>query len=104
MDKINVNEVLAHLKSGFISAGIKVQKIYLFGSATSGSITEGSDIDVVIISPDFAGHDIFERARLTGRAEWNTINHFHVPMDVLMMTSEEFENSLTSTFPGRWIY
>jgi predicted nucleotidyltransferase len=71
---------------------ISVSRIVLFGSHCRGSASEESDIDVVVISEDFRGKDIFERAELVKHAEAATIGEFMVPLDVITMTSEEFES------------
>jgi len=46
----------------------------------------------LIISDDFKNKDIFERARLTKDAEIKTIRKFMVSLDIVTLTSEEFEN------------
>ena len=51
-----------------------------------------SDVDILIISDDFKDKDIFERARLTKYAEIKTIRKFMVLLDIVTLTSEEFEN------------
>lgn len=69
--------------------GLKVSKIILFGSQVKGKTSEGSDVDILIISEDFQGKDIFERARLTKDAEILTLKKFMMPLDI---ASEEFES------------
>lgn len=71
--------------------GLKVSKIILFGSQVKGKTTEESDVDILIISEDFRGKDIFERARLTKDAEIMTLKKFMMPLDIVTLTSEEFE-------------
>ncbi|NOR47777.1 MAG: hypothetical protein GQ533_07005, partial [Methanosarcinaceae archaeon] len=61
-------------------------------SQSRDNATEDSDIDIAIISKDFRNKDIFERARLTKDAEIKTIRKFMVPLDIVTLTSEEFEN------------
>jgi len=41
-------------------------------------MSEGSDVDIIIISDDFQGKNIFERARLTKEAEIMTLKKFKV--------------------------
>jgi len=87
---------------------LKISKIILFGSQSRGKVTEESDIDIVIISHDFKGKDIFERAKLTKEAEIRTIKKFMIPLDIITMTPEEFEceTSLISNYArnGEVIY
>jgi uncharacterized protein len=73
--------------------GLKVSKIILFGSQVKGKTSEESDVDILIISEDFQGKDIFERARLTKDAEILTLKKFMMPLDIVTLTSEEFESN-----------
>ena len=72
--------------------GIKVSKIVVFGSQARGTATEESDIDIVVISEEFKRKNIFKRANLTKDAEIRTIKKFMVPLDIITMTPEEYEN------------
>jgi predicted nucleotidyltransferase len=72
--------------------GVKITKIILFGSQITGKATEESDLDIVIISEDFKGKDIFKRAELTKEAEIMTIKKFMIPLDIITLTPEEFES------------
>lgn len=72
--------------------GLSYSKIILFGSQIEGKTTRESDIDVVIISENFRGKDIFERAKLTKDAEIMTIKKFMIPLDIITMTPEEFDS------------
>ena len=45
-------------------AGIHVEKVYLFGSFARGEENPLSDIDVAVISSDFSGDMLEDRARL----------------------------------------
>jgi predicted nucleotidyltransferase len=72
--------------------GVKVSKIILFGSQVGDKVTKESDVDIAIISDDFQGKNIFERARLTKEAEIMTLKKFMLPLDIVTLTSEEFES------------
>jgi uncharacterized protein len=72
--------------------GVHVHDIILFGSSGIGAATPKSDIDIAIISGDFAGRDIFERALMTKEAEIQTVRKFKVALDVLTLTPEEFRD------------
>ena len=71
---------------------LDVSTIILFGSQSRGEATEESDIDILIISEDFQGKDIFEMAKLTKDAEIITTNKFMIPFDIITLTPDEFEN------------
>ncbi|HRU06417.1 MAG TPA: nucleotidyltransferase domain-containing protein [Candidatus Brocadiia bacterium] len=71
---------------------VRVSRLILFGSHARGQATADSDVDLLVVSEDFRGRDAFERAQLAGNAERETIRKFQVPLDVILMTPEEFEN------------
>ncbi len=101
MDKTTINEVIVFLKQSLIDSGIVVESIILFGSAQRGKIDDGSDIDLIIISPDFSKLDIFERAKLTMRPEIDTMKRFQIPMDIINLSPEEYKESNMKFLPGR---
>jgi len=86
-----VSEAVRFFERCLREKGLNVSKIILFGSQVKGKTTEDSDIDILIISEDFHGKDIFERARLTKYAEIMTLKKFMMPLDIVTLTSEEFE-------------
>lgn len=93
MDKEAINEIITFLKSALESSGVKVDSIALFGSASSGKMDKDSDMDLIIISSDFMNLDIFERAKITMEAEMKTLRKYKIPMDVINLSPEEFEDS-----------
>ncbi len=84
MDQATINEIIHYLKESLINSGIKVDSIALFGSALSGDMHDESDIDIIVVSGDFKGKDIFERSKLTMHPELMTFKKFKVPMDILI--------------------
>jgi predicted nucleotidyltransferase len=72
--------------------GIHIHDLILFGSSGSGMASPQSDIDVAIVSSDFAGKDIFERALMTKDAEIQTVRKFRVALDILTLTPEEYQD------------
>ncbi len=93
MVKGKVAEAIRFFEKCLKEKGLKVSKIILFGSQVKGKTSEGSDVDILIISEDFQGKDIFERARLTKDAEILTLKKFMPPLDIVTLTSEEFESN-----------
>ncbi len=92
MVKRKVTDAVRFFEKCLKEKGLKVSKIILFGSQVKGTTTEESDVDILIISEDFRGKDIFERARLTKYAEIMTLKNFMMPLDIVTLTSEEFEH------------
>lgn len=79
--------------------GLIISKIILFGSQAKGRATKDSDIDIVIVSNDFRGKDIFKRTGLIKDAEIATIKKFMVPIGIILLTPEEL-NSKSSLIAG----
>lgn len=93
MDKATIDEVVGFLKQSLRAYGIHVDSIAMFGSALNGNMDKDSDIDLVIISSDFRNHDLFERAKMTMKAEMDTIKKYKIPMDVINLSPEEYDDS-----------
>ncbi len=66
----------------------KVDKLILFGSYVTGANREGSGIDVVVISKDFAGKDYWERTNILSQ----TIYDVFEPIEAVALTPDEWEN------------
>lgn len=96
MDKGAVVDLVSRLRQGIEARGIKPQKVILYGSYAEGTHREGSDIDVVIISDDFAGKSYWERIDILTDA----IYEVFAPIEAVAMTSEEWErgDSLIAAF------
>ena len=87
-----VLETVNYFSARIRENGIRINNLILFGSSSTGTAAPGSDIDIAIISDDFMDRDIFDRAFLTKDAEMHTIKKFRVPLDVITLTTEEFED------------
>lgn len=98
MDKATIEEVITFLKQSLIKHGVCVESIALFGSALHGNMDNDSDIDIIIISSDFKDLDLFERAKLTMKPETDTIRKYKVPMDVINLSPEEYNESNLKIF------
>lgn len=92
MVKSTVTDAVNFLEQRLKEEGLDVSKIILFGSQTEGKATDESDIDVLIISEDFQGKDIFQRAEMTKHAEIAAIKKFLIPFDIITLTPGEFES------------
>lgn len=98
MVEIKTLDVTNYLNEKLKEKNLQILDIIPFGSRVKGIITEGSDIDIIIISDDFKDKDILERASMTKDAEIMTIKKFQTPLDIVTLTKEEFNNSLISTY------
>ena len=81
---------LAHFfKDQLQSNGLKISQMIVFGSQASGVANQDSDVDLAIISDDFAGKTLFERVPLIFSARKAVARKFLRPLDVLLMTPQE---------------
>jgi predicted nucleotidyltransferase len=96
MAKNKVISAIGFLESCLKRKGISVNRIILFGSYSKGTATQDSDVDVAIISDDFTGKTIFERAALTKEPEILTIKKYLIPLDIVTLTPEELESNTSS--------
>lgn len=71
--------------------GLQKFRLIIFGSQTTGRAHRESDIDIAIVSDEFEGKDIFERAKMTQDAEILTIRMFKVPLDIITLSTREFQ-------------
>jgi predicted nucleotidyltransferase len=92
MDQSTAIEAVRFFGERLSQEAVRVSQLILFGSYAHGAANEESDVDVLVVSEDFREKDIFERARLIGGPERATIRRFQVPLDVILMTPEEFSS------------
>jgi predicted nucleotidyltransferase len=88
MDKEAVLKIISDFGKVLEAGKIKPQKIILFGSYSTGTQHEGSDIDLVVISEDFAGKDYWERIDILSTAIYTVF----APIEATAMTPEEWES------------
>ena len=89
MDRTTAIEVAQYLTMLLKEAGISIDQTILFGSCARDEAHEESDVDIAIISQDFARKDFFERSDMTNLALRKTIGKFLVPIDLLKFTPDE---------------
>ena len=92
MVKKNVSEILDFISEKLYEKKINVCKVILFGSYYNGEPNRDSDIDIAIVSDDFVGKNPLERGKLLRDIELETINKFDLPVDLIKLTIDEYEN------------
>lgn len=92
MGKNDVLNILKRFREALESRKIHVEKIILFGSWAKGTAGEFSDIDVVVVSKDFNGKDLWSRAQMLGAAVYQVFE----PIEAVALTPQEWEGK-TST-------
>ncbi|OHB66904.1 MAG: nucleotidyltransferase [Planctomycetes bacterium RBG_13_62_9] len=88
MDKEAVLRIISEFGKALEAEKVRPQKIILFGSYSTGTQREGSDIDLVVISEDFAGKDYWERIDVLATA----IVKVFEPIEAIAMTPQEWES------------
>ena len=88
MDKKAVLDIISRFRQAIESRGIRVAKLILFGSYAAGTYREGSDIDIVVISRDFAGKNYWDRIDLLSDAIYEVFE----PIEAVAMTPEEWDS------------
>ncbi len=76
------------------SMGIKVEQVLLFGSHATGRAHEGSDIDLFVISSDWAPYNERERLEILGVAAARILE----PIQARGATPDELRNNELSMF------
>ena len=87
MDKSTVLRIISDYGKALEAEGVTPRKIILFGSYSTGTQHAGSDIDLVVISEDFAGKDYWERINVLAAA----IVRVFEPIEAIAMTPDEWE-------------
>lgn len=88
-----INDYSAHL-----SKVIKVDGVFLFGSAVRGTMNEDSDIDLIVISKDFNRMNFLKRLEFLSRERYGTATQ--VAMDIIGYTPREFVQLAKSDSPN----
>jgi predicted nucleotidyltransferase len=89
MDKAAVLRIIAAFCEALEAEDIKPQKIILFGSHSAGTQRPDSDIDLVVISEDFAGKDYWERIDVLSSAVFRVFE----PIEAVAMTPQEWQTA-----------
>src|SRR3989304_6633889 len=87
MDTTGVFEILTHFGEALERNGIRVMRMILFGSYATGTQSEWSDIDVVVISTDFQSMGRWDRAKVLANAVCEVLE----PIEAVAFTPEEWE-------------
>lgn len=85
--KIVVKEYLKN-----IPRSIKVKGIFLFGSYATGRVGNDSDIDIIVISPNFKNISFIKRLEMLSHVQGAGKITRSVPMDIFGYTPKEFKD------------
>lgn len=87
MDKTAVLKTIEDFRVALEQKGVRVKRIVLFGSYATGTATRESDIDLVVISPDFSDKDLWARIEILSEA----VCRVWSPIEAIASTPEEWE-------------
>ena len=88
MDKDTALKVISRFRDAIEGHGVRVKRIVLFGSYAEGNYHEGSDIDLVVISDDFADKDYWQRIDILSDAIYEVFE----PIEAVAATTQEWQN------------
>ena len=81
-----------------MAQGIEVERVYLFGSQTTGNAHEWSDVDVIVVSDDFAHVPLWRRPEITGAARGAAFVETGESVAGLAKTTDEVANCHPASF------
>ena len=87
MDKKTVLEIVARFRKALEESGFCIDRIVLYGSWVTDTALESSDIDLVVISRDFAGKGLWERNEALAAAVYEVFE----PIEAVAFTPEEWQ-------------
>lgn len=84
----------AGLINGFLkNRNITVDRIIVFGSYAKGNYTKDSDLDIAIISRNFNGKDVFQKAEMLKGLKWALVEKFELAFDIVPVSLKQWEES-----------
>ena len=86
MDTAAVRDDVERFRQCLEKRGVRPARIVLFGSHAKGTAVQESDMDLVVVSADFARMDYWERVGIIS----DVIYELFIPLDVVAMTPEEW--------------
>lgn len=88
MDTETIERVTANIESTADRTGVSLDELIIFGSRARGDHRPESDVDVLMVSPDFEGVPVYRRSKLFYRY-WD----YDVLPDpeFICLTPDEFE-------------
>lgn len=83
----SIETIISKYRNQLTQAGINCEEILCYGSRIHGTATEGSDIDLIVISRDWQRYSLRERLELLGIAA----AHILEPIQAIGFTPQEIE-------------
>jgi uncharacterized protein len=93
MDKAAALDIVRKFKTALERTGTPVEQMILFGSFATGSFTDNSDIDVVVVSGAFEGLNHWQRIEKMTDALYELFQ----PIEPRALTPEEWSSADSMT-------
>jgi predicted nucleotidyltransferase len=90
----HIRDLIARYLRALCELGIAPTRVLVFGSQTNGTATEMSDIDLLVVSPDFAALAPPDRLAVLARAN----GALHAPIAALWATPDELVAASPASF------
>jgi len=87
MDKNTALDAISRFRIALSHHGVEATRIVLYGSYARGDWREWSDIDLIVISPNFEDKEYWDRIEILSKA----ICDVWEPIEAVAMTPEEWE-------------
>jgi predicted nucleotidyltransferase len=87
MDQVAVLKVIERFRNALMAKGVRNSRVVLYGSYARDDATQGSDIDLVVISDDFRDKTFWERIDILTDAIYEVME----PIEATAVTPEEWE-------------
>ena len=89
-----INGIIKRYKESLATLGINPEKVILYGSYAHDRASEGSDIDLIVVSSDFGDKNIRERLEVLGIASARIME----PIQAQGYTPDELNSKDRSSF------
>jgi len=93
MDEAAVGQIAQFIKDLLKGRDITVDEIIVFGSYARGNYTKDSDLDMAVISRDFNGKDVFQKARMLKGLKWALVEKFELSFDIVALSLKQWRES-----------
>ena len=90
--KTLTQEITRIIREQFDRKQLSLDRIVLFGSYANGKNKKYSDIDLIIVSKEFRGKNLFERVRLATGINRALVYQTGKPFDLLYYSDLEWRN------------
>jgi predicted nucleotidyltransferase len=93
MVKTTVKQAAELIKNILKDRNITVDKMLVFGSYAKGDFTKDSDLDIAVISRDFNGKDVFQKAEMLKGLKWVLVEKLEVAFDIVPVSLKQWQES-----------